>query len=343
MSQKDWVKNLFKNLNKNKQKYQIKKENLNKIFKAIDIELDRSLIWYFYSLIMNDEEIVNCLAHSWKNFPEKLLINLCVYNKKIQISSILGHLENKNLEITQKFFSTIEETFLKSTNNDPEEVFVLEDHYDNNQNTQEPISISFKKIFDFDIEKILELFKNFAIDFNHLKFLLEKAREFNESGAINHASIINNNNKKLDSQLSQKITNAKNCNDALSILLEMQEKFPAKITKIFQEQKKKRDSYNRFVEKITDFNSDIVQLSDQFKIYNRIIFENFFSEEELKKIKEKELKNLDFSNFFKYYNKEKIRTLIQMQDRTKRIEFLFEKLLITEIKNIKSNNNDTIF
>jgi len=32
-----------------------------------------------------------------------------------------------------------------------------------------------------------------------------------------------------------------------------------------------------------------------------------------------------------------------MQDRTKKIEFLFEKLLITEIKNIKSNNNDTIF
>ena len=80
-----------------------------------------------------------------------------------------------------------------------------------------------------------------------------------------------------------------------------------------------------------------------FAFYNRIIFENIFSEEELKKIKEKELKNLDFRNFFNYYNKEKIRTLIQMQDRTKRIEFLFEKLLITEIKNIKSNNNDTIF
>ena len=31
-----------------------------------------------------------------------------------------------------------------------------------------------------------------------------------------------------------------------------------------------------------------------------------------------------------------------MQDRTKKIEFLFEKLLSTEIKNIKSNNNDTI-
>ena len=176
-----------------------------------------------------------------------------------------------------------------------------------------------------------------------MKFLLEKAREFNESGAINHASIINNINKKLDSQLSQKITSAKNCNDALSILLEMQEKFPANITKIFQEQKKKSDSYNRFVEKITDFNSDNVQLLDQFKIYNRIIFENIFSEEELKKIKEKELKNLDFRNFFNYYNKEKIRTLLQMQDRTKRIEFLFEKLLITKIKNIKSNNNDTIF
>ena len=123
----------------------------------------------------------------------------------------------------------------------------------------------------------------------------------------------------------------------------MQEKFPAKITKIFQEQKKKRDSYNRFVEKITDFNSDINKLSDQFEIYNRIIFENIFSDEELKKIKEKELKNLDFRNFFNYYNKEKIRTLLQMQDRTKKIEFLFEKLLITEIKNIKSNNNDTIF
>ena len=119
--------------------------------------------------------------------------------------------------------------------------------------------------------------------------------------------------------------------------------FPANITKIFQEQNKKSDSYNRFVEKITDFNSDIVQLLDQFKIYNRIIFENIFSEEELKKIKEKELKNLDFRNFFNYYNKEKIRTLLQMQDRTKKIEFLFEKLLITEIKNIKSNNNDTIF
>ena len=89
--------------------------------------------------------------------------------------------------------------------------------------------------------------------FNHLKFLLEKAREFNESGAINHASIINNINKKLDSQLSQKITNAKNCNDALSILLEMQEKFPAKITKIFQEQKKKRDSFAIFVPKLSDW------------------------------------------------------------------------------------------
>ena len=113
MSQKAWVKDSFKNLNKNKQKYEIKKENLNKIFKATDIEiqLDRSLISYFYSLIMNDEEIVNCLAHSWKNFPEKLLINLCVCNKKIRISSILEHLENKNFEITQKFFSTIEETF----------------------------------------------------------------------------------------------------------------------------------------------------------------------------------------------------------------------------------------
>ena len=127
---------------------------------------------------MNDEEIVNCLAHSWKNFPEKLLINLCVCNKKIRISSILEHLENKNFEITQKFFSTIEGTFLKSTNNDPEEVFVLEDHYDINQNTQEPISISFKKIFDFDIKNILKFFLYFAIDFNHLKFLLEKAREY---------------------------------------------------------------------------------------------------------------------------------------------------------------------
>ena len=73
-------------MNKNKQKYQIKKENLNKIFKAIDIELDRSLIWYFYSLIMNDEEIVNCLAHSWKNFPEKLLIDLCRCKKKIELA-----------------------------------------------------------------------------------------------------------------------------------------------------------------------------------------------------------------------------------------------------------------
>ena len=165
-------------MNKNKQKYEIKKENLNKIFKAIDIELDRSLISYFYSLIINDEEIVNCLAHSWKNFPEKLLIDLCVCKKKIRISSILEHLENINFEITQKFFSTIEEIFLKSTNNDPEEVFVREDHYDINWNNQKPkpISISFKNIFDFDIENVLELFKNFAIDFNHLKFLLEKAK-----------------------------------------------------------------------------------------------------------------------------------------------------------------------
>ena len=178
MSQKAWVENSFKNLNKNKQKYEIKKENLNKIFKAIDIELDRSLISYFYSLIINDEEIVNCLAHSWKNFPEKLLIDLCICKTKIRISSILKHLENKNFEITQKFFSTIEETFLKSTNNDPEEVFVLEDHYNINPNNPGPISISFKKIFDFDIENILELFMNFAIDFNHLKFLLEKAREY---------------------------------------------------------------------------------------------------------------------------------------------------------------------
>ena len=127
---------------------------------------------------MNDEEIVNCLAHSWKNFPEKLLIDLCICKTKIRISSILKHLENKNFEITQKFFSTIEETFLKSTNNDPEEVFVLEDHYNINRNNPGPISISFKKIFDFDIENILELFMNFAIDFNHLKFLLEKAREY---------------------------------------------------------------------------------------------------------------------------------------------------------------------
>ena len=44
MSQKAWVKDSFKNLNKNKQKYEIKKENLIKIFKAIDIELDRSFI-----------------------------------------------------------------------------------------------------------------------------------------------------------------------------------------------------------------------------------------------------------------------------------------------------------
>ena len=39
MSQKAWVKDSFKNLNKNKQKYEIKKENLNKIFKATDIEI----------------------------------------------------------------------------------------------------------------------------------------------------------------------------------------------------------------------------------------------------------------------------------------------------------------
>ena len=39
---------------------------------------------------------------------------------------------------------------------DPEEVFVPEDHYDINRNTQEPISISFKKIFDLEIENILE-------------------------------------------------------------------------------------------------------------------------------------------------------------------------------------------
>ena len=44
MSQKAWVKDSFKNLNKNKQKYETKKENLIKIFKAIDIELDRSFI-----------------------------------------------------------------------------------------------------------------------------------------------------------------------------------------------------------------------------------------------------------------------------------------------------------
>ena len=92
----------------------------------------------------------------------------------------------------------------------------------------------------------MELIKNFAIDFNHFKFLLEKAREYNEFGDIKDVSIINNIYRKLDSQLSQKITNAKNCNDALSILLEMQEKFPAKITKIFQEQKKKRPIKLRF-------------------------------------------------------------------------------------------------
>ena len=67
----------------------------------------------------------------------------------------------------------------------------------------------------------MELIKNFAIDFNHFKFLLEKAREYNEFGDINDVSIINNIYRKLDSQLSQKITNAKNCNDALSILLKI--------------------------------------------------------------------------------------------------------------------------
>ena len=67
----------------------------------------------------------------------------------------------------------------------------------------------------------MELIKNFAIDFNHFKFLLEKAREYHEFGDIKDVSIINNIYRKLDSQLSQKITNAKNCNDALSILLEI--------------------------------------------------------------------------------------------------------------------------
>jgi len=331
-----YVFETFKQLIKHKISLKIDFRKFEKLIKNVNPNLNKNVFHLFYSLIEKDQDLINCLDKSWKVFPEKILHSLSNARGKINALEILNYLSNKNLETAKLTFIFLEENLSKYKKNIQDKISIY-NNSDINDPDYQAASISFFKIFELNYLDVLTIFIKEANDSEFLSFLLNKANNYSESDLSLKEHIKKDIYLRVDRLISQKLNNSKNCPEILENLMEFQKYFPLNIKKNFYDFGKypqRENSIDEFFIKMTIISND-----EQLGLYKKINFEEYLNYQNLNKLKEYEVENLNFRCFFNIYDKERIKKMLfNMNHYQIKIRFLFKKILKAELIDLHQNS-----
>jgi len=336
----DYIIEGMKNIKIFKSYYKINKKHFENIINHIDLTVENKFISLFFSSIDEDKEILNCLEDSWKKFPSKILNNLSKNTKKLLLSEILKDFKSKDIDTAKILFQFIDSKLDVSASilSEKKIKFNEEKYYDKNETIKgEYLEISFLDIFSCDLDNIIKIFIKYANDFEYIKFLYEKANNYKNMNYLDDHSIINILKNCLDDFITANLFDNKlSCSKAIENLFIFNQEFTINsLKRVLEDQRRYFNSVGKFIDKLTNFSDNSLDLHEQFKYYNLIKFEEIFKENELKILKEKEKKNINFENFYILYNKQKIK--IFLENKNNDVKFLFEKIIKSEIKDLIKN------
>lgn len=165
------------------------------------------------------------------------------------------------------------------------------------------VIILFLDIFAFELEEIFKIFLQRLSDAISLNIMLEKAIQFKDE--FYDQSIVSKIRGKLEALMKSRLTNSRNCLEALQCLSGILNSYPNEILNaIFADLRiwqRHGNLMEQMINKFTNFSEEPAILAEEIDIYVNLPLESIFKENEINSIKKREQK-LNFEKYFLIYN-----------------------------------------
>jgi len=335
----EYLNEAFKKLLHFKEHYRINQNKFEQIQNKLDSNIDRKTFILLFSLIEKDEDLLLCLYQSWRVSSINRLKSL-TNPKKINASDIIIYLKQKDLSLAEKLFEYIEKNIEETIGHQSHNRKIISSNYI--LMTSEPNdNISFSDIFYFDIDQTFIIFLENANESQYFEYLLIKALKYKNLKYFSNSQSLLKINKKIEKHILDSLENSNDCLSCLKSFFDNKKIFPEIVNDIFNFSKELNSRVETLLKKMSKFSyKDKFKLEEELKLYQKINIIGMLTNENYVKILKENENELHFKDFFELYNKDKIRSLFEINDNNNMILFLFEKIINTE-KNILLNHKDS--